>query len=670
MKTKPFALMAMALMSITLRPMVFTTAAGEALADDWKPLDPAVLALKAPVVEKDADAEAVLWDVRVRDEAEGGDPRTVLQHYLRIKVFTDRGRESQSKIDIIFGPSTRISEIAGRTIKPDGKIVELKREDIFERTIVKAGGKKVKAKSFAMPGVEPGSIIEYRYRETRNDQLANYIQLQLQRDIPIHLVRYHIKPLDSPYFPYSMRGQPFHCNNTPFEKEKDGSYTTSMSNVPAFHEEPHMPPEDEVRPWLLVYYAEDKKLTPEKFWLSYGKGAYEKHKPAMKVNDEVRKTTQSVIGDATTQEQKLERIYEFCRTKIKNISRKSSDVSAEEKKKLRTEIKTAADVLKRGMGNAEYIDFLFGAMATAAGMDARFVRLPNRGEIFFDSRFTDSYFLSTYDVAVKVENEWKFFDPGSTYVPFGMLNWEEEGTEALVCDPKESVFVRTYLSPPDKSREKRIAKLRLLEDGSIEGDIRVEFTGHFSTRWKLDNEEESTEEQEKGLKDAVIKRLGTAEVSNIKLENVADPEKPVAYSYHIVVPAYAQRTGKRLLLQPGFFQHGLGPMFPSGTRKHGIYFHYPWSEEDHVSVELPEGFALDNADSPAPISSGDVTKYEVKMGVEKASKTLHYSRAFFFGGAGSIVFKATTYAALKKIFDAIHEGDDHTITLKQASASN
>ena len=72
------------------------------LADDWRPIDPAELALKTPVVDKGADAEAIFWEVRLSDEFDGGTPRTVLRHYVRIKVFNERGRESQSKIDIPF----------------------------------------------------------------------------------------------------------------------------------------------------------------------------------------------------------------------------------------------------------------------------------------------------------------------------------------------------------------------------------------------------------------------------------------------------------------------------------------------------------------------------------------------------------------------------------------
>src|SRR5688572_2321719 len=401
--------------------------------DEWRPVDPADLALKAPVVEKDADAEAIFWEVRLSDEVEGGTPRTVLRHYVRIKVFSERGRESQSKIDIPFLSNWKIQDIAARTIKPDGSIVAVKKEDVLERTIEKTNGRKIKAKSFAMAGVEPGAIIEYRWKEVRTDQLANYIRLYFQRDVPVQLVKYYIKPLSLPGFEYGMRAQTFNGQTSPFTKEKDGFYSLSMSKVPAFHEEPRMPPEDAVRPWMLIYYSEETKLEPAKFWKEYGKLIYEKNKSRMKVSDEVKQATAAAIGDASTPEQKIQRLFEFCRTKIKNANDDASGLTAEERAKLK-ENKSSADTLKRGVGTGTDIDMLFAAMALAAGFDARVINLSDRSDNFFDMGFADDYFIQTFDIAVKVGDQWRFYDPASNHVPFGMLRWQEESQDALLSD--------------------------------------------------------------------------------------------------------------------------------------------------------------------------------------------------------------------------------------------
>jgi hypothetical protein len=651
-------------------------AALPALADDWKPINPADLALKTPVVEKDADAEAIFWEVRVADEIDGSTPRTVLTHYVRIKIFTERGRESQSKVDIlfgkIFGSDIKIKDIVGRTIKPDGTIVELKKEDVFERTIVRASGVKAKAKSFAMPSVEPGSIIEYRWREVRNDNLANYIRLQFQRDVPVQLVKYYIKPLSLPGFPYAMRVQPFHGRNTPFVKEKDGFYSTTMENVPAFREEPRMPPEEQVRPWMLVYYTEDKKLAPAQYWKEKGKEFYEIYKSRVKMSDEVKKSATEAIGDATTPEQKLERLFEFCRAKIKNINDDASGMTPEERAKWK-ENKSPADTLKRGMGTGNDIDMLFAALATAAGFEVRMANLSDRSSAFFDAGFADDYFMSTYDVAVRVGDTWRFYDPASTYVPLGMLRWQEEGQDALVSDSKEPTWVTTPLSGPEKSKQKRTAKLRLTEDGTLEGDVRIEYTGHLAVERKEWDDDDSPAEREKTLRDRIKEQMSTAELSDIKIENITDPVKPFVYSFHVSVPGYAQRTGKRLFLQPAFFQHGLGPLFPTSSRKYPIYFHYPWSEEDEVTIELPAGFSLDNADAPAPFASGDLSRYDVKIMVTKDERTLIYKRNFFFGGGSAglerLYYDSANYSALKMFFDTLNKEDNHTVTLKQGVAT-
>ncbi|HXM34102.1 MAG TPA: DUF3857 domain-containing protein, partial [Pyrinomonadaceae bacterium] len=470
--------------------LTFALFSTDALAgDDWKPVDPADLASKTPVVEKDADAEGIFWEVHLADEIDGGTPRTVLKHYLRIKIFTDRGRESQSRIDIPYLKNWSIKDIAARTIKPDGNIVELKKEDVFERTIVKSSGLKLKAKSFAMPAVEPGAIIEYRWKEVRNDRLANYIRLQFQREIPVQVVKYYIKPLSLPGFPYSMRGKPFGME-LKLNKEKDGYYSSTLTNVPAFHEEPRMPPEDSVRPWLLIYYSEDKKLSADQFWKEFGKETYETTKARMKVNDEVKQVAAAAIGDASAPQQKLEKLFEFCRAKIKNVYSDSSGLTAEERDKFK-ENKSPADTLKHGVGTGKDIDLLFAALATAAGFEARVARLGDRSDFFVDKSFPDDYFIQTYDIAVRVGEQWLFYDPASTYVPHGMLRWQEEGEDALLSDPKEPIWIKTPLSPPERSKQRRIAKMRLSEDGTLEGDIRMEYYGHFAVEKKNFNDGDS-----------------------------------------------------------------------------------------------------------------------------------------------------------------------------------
>jgi hypothetical protein len=319
------------------------------------------------------------------------------------------------------------------------------------------------------------------------------------------------------------------------------------------------------------------------------------------------------------------------------------------------------------MGTDMDIDTLFGALAAAAGFEVRVACVSDREDIFFDKGFADDYFIAPANIAVKVGDKWKFYNPANTYVPYGMLRWQEEGQEALITDANEPAWVKTPHSAPEKSLQKRVAKLRLNTDGTIEGDVTIEYTGHFAVDHKEYNDDDTTTEREETLKESVKKRVSTAELSNVRIENVTDPIKPFIQSYHIRIPNYAQRTGKRLLLQPAFFQYNKGPLFPNSNRHHLIYFHYPWSEEDRVEIELPEGFELDNAEAPSRFGAHDLSQYDVKISLIKDPKqkpTLVYSRKFFFGGQGKILFPTEAFKVLKQFFDELHKQDNHTISLK------
>ena len=131
-------------MKLLLAIAYFLITAVPALADDksWKPVDQ----VKAPVVEKDADAEVIFWEVFV----DIGSSRVSFSHYIRIKIFTERGRDSQSKVDLIYVGKNKIEDIAGRTIKADGTIIELKKDAVFDRIIAK-GNKKLKSKPSLLP---------------------------------------------------------------------------------------------------------------------------------------------------------------------------------------------------------------------------------------------------------------------------------------------------------------------------------------------------------------------------------------------------------------------------------------------------------------------------------------------------------------------------------------
>jgi hypothetical protein len=629
---------------------------------DWRPVTPAELSSNKPTVEPDADAEAIFWDVRVDDSSTS---EFKLRHYVRAKIFTERGRERFSKYDIPFTNGTKIRDVEARVTKPDGSVVFLNKDDVVERDIIKTNGFKLRAKSFAPPGLEIGSILEFRYSEVADGGISS-MRLIFQREIPLQSVTYLVKPFQGEM---GMAYQAFNVGDTKFEKDKNGFYRVAMTNVPAFRAEPNMLPEDEVKKWIYIYYRSSTSgNTPDEYWKILSRAIYESSKSTLKANDEVKAATTQAIAGAANDEEKLRKIFEYVKREVRNITY-AENVSEDDKKRAR-EIKSPSDVLKLKMATSGDIDSLFGAMARAAGFDARIALSGDRSELFFTPKIADARLvLNSSSIAVKVGTDWRFFSPASYYIPFGMLNWVEEDQTSLISDPKELIWKATPLSPSSLSAEKRTGKFKLLEDGTLVGDARIEFTGHRAAVYKNLNRNDSSAEREKTLKNLIRSNiLGTAEIENFTIENVNDPEKPFVYTFRIKVPGYASRTGRRLFFQPNVFERGAKPRFVSTERKYDVYINYPWSEKDDISIELPAGFSLENADAPAPIKDKQgIASHVVNMAVQN-EHTLVYKREFSFGNGGFIRFPVDSYAAIKQFFEMFNKADAHQLTLRQASA--
>lgn len=649
---------------LSLSCVLFLTAAAAVAQDkDWRPVTPADLSAKTPVVEPDADAEAIFWEVRVDDSAADS---LSLKHYVRVKIFTERGRDDFSKHDVLFTKGTRVKDVEARVTKPDGTETFLKKEDVLEREIVKANGLKVKAKTFALPGLEIGSIVEYRYKEVLEDAAAN-MRLIFQREIPIRSVTYFVKPYSGTS---AMNYHPFNAGNTKFEKDKDGFYRASMSNVPAFREEPNMFPEDDVRSWIYIYYTANPAKDSNEYWKRVSASMYEASKNLLKPNDEIKKATEQAIAGATTDDEKLRKIFDFTKSQIKNLTY-AVKPTEEEWKRARSN-KSAGDVLKNRLGSAGDVDQLFGAMARAAGYDARIALSGSRAEMRFDPTVpVMSLVVNSSSIAVKVGDQWRFFSPAGFYTQYGMLSWVEESQTALITDPKDLIWAKIPLSDAGKSMEKRSGKFKILDDGTLVGEARIEYTGHWAAFAKGRHRGDSASVQEESLKNLIKANiLSSAEIESTTIENVDDPDKPLVHTFKVRVPGYASRTGKRIFFQPNVFERSSKPRFTSSTRKYDVAFNYPYSERDDIVIELPAGFALENADRPAPIKDQQgISNHQVDMRMSADGKQLTYTRDFSFGNGGFILFPVTSYKGVKALFEAFNQADVHQLTLREAATS-
>lgn len=638
-----------------------------AFAATWRPITPDELSAKQSVRDPSADAEGLFREVRVLNEsATFGYPQNVISEYVRLKIFTDRGRK-YGTVQIPYGGKSSISNLAGRTIHPDGSIVELGKDAIFDKVIVNARGNKVKVKAFAMPAVETGSIIEYQWTRYVGEFISRYIPLDVQSEFPTDEVTFHIKPISSAYVYWpAMRYIPFHCKvDMGTAPDNRGFSVLTVRNVPAFHEEPLMPPEYSQKQWVLIYYEENSKSKSEQYWKAYGRELYANYSQKIRVNNDVKQIALKALGGAATDEEKVANLLAYCRKNLHDVN--GPDIPIQQRSTTK-ENRTTVETLKQGSGTAEEIAYAFAAMSTAAGFEARVVRLSDRGTFLFSPNIPSAYFLNSYDIAVKLHGKWVFYDVGNRNLPPGVLSWREEGVPALVVDNKDPEFVTTPLLSADDSKVARFGTLKLSADGTLEGDLHEIFMGNKATEEREQISLMNDAEREDHLRDELKRRFASFELSKVRYSAVDDLTKSVGLTYHVRIDGYAQHTGKRLFLNPAYFEAGIGSFFTSDKRELPVYFEYPWTESDVISIQLPDDYELDHGQAPGSVVFAPVGSYSVKMFMDKG--TLQYRRSLTFGQDQLLLFNQDLYPTIKQIFDRIHTADNQMLSFKLASVGS
>lgn len=587
--------------------------------------------------------------------------KLTISHYVRVKIFNERGREKFSKLDIPFMKGKKIEDVAARVIKADGSIVELQPSDIFEREIAKRGKARVLAKSFAIPGIEPGAIVEYQYVETIKDDSVGGERLYFQRDIPMQQVTYYIRP-------FGKQTLKFNWYNLPETRFRDdprqkGYQVSTMYDVPAYKEEPYMPPDDEVRKWAYVSY---NTLGGLLVWNNLSIGYDALMKNMAKPNKDIKQLATQLTSGVGSEDEKLRRIYEFTQKQIRNIS---YDRSLTEEQRDKIKVKDADDVLRQKAGSTMFIDLLFASIAKAAGFEVTIALTSDRSENFFNpDRYPFRNFIEPSGIAVKVDREWKFFSPGVPFLPYAQILWFRENSNSMLVGDGGYLWTRPRMLEHTESPAKRTGRFTLSEDGTLEGTVTIEYGGHQAISRRRDEYRDSESKREENLRDQIKSRISTAEVTSVSIENFDDNSKPLVYKYKLKVPNYAQKAGRRLLFQPGIFEKGSNPVFSTETRTYDIYIPYPWSEKDDIQIRLPKGYDLDAGETPGGLADPkNIVSQEIKIRLDKAENIILYDRSFQFGGGGNVLFPTAAYPALKTLFDAFHKADTHPLVIKPAA---
>jgi len=228
-------------------------APARAASDSWQPIDPADLAMKSEPLAPGASAIYLYREVEV-DDTQG-----YTDYYYRVKILTDAGKDAATVHipQITFGElSETVSNVRGRTIHPDGTIIPWQGQ-IIQQSVARARGIKEMAKTFSLPDVQTGSIIEYRFRIGWDRTWLFETEFVANADLFTRQLHCTLKRYEEDYY-LAWQTEHMPGNQVPVQDNHDLLWHFDAQNLPGIQDEEFMPPK-EVFEFLFVRGAAGKQ---------------------------------------------------------------------------------------------------------------------------------------------------------------------------------------------------------------------------------------------------------------------------------------------------------------------------------------------------------------------------------------------------------------------------
>jgi len=612
------------------------------------------------------------------------DDLNVVDHYDRIKILTEDGKK-YANVELPFvttnedneygGNDKTLGEIQGRTIHADGTIIPFTGKP-YLKVMEKGKGIKYQAKIFTLPDAEVGSIIEYRYATRIADnrfesphwiiqgelyvKAAHYEWLPTKRQ----LVDYKERSINSiSWFPLLPPGVTVVHTVFPASSSMEVAqqeYDLTIKDVPPMVKEEYMPPIASYS--YRVLFSFTPFHNPAEYWKEEGKEWSRKSDSFANPNGELKAATQTVIAGATTDEEKLKKIYAAVMD-VENTRFTREHEQREEKAEGGGKVKTAADVLSHKRGSPTQLTQLFVGMARAAGMKAYLMLVPDRSEELFISQWLSFDQFDDVIAIVNVGGKEVFFDPGWRYASYGHLAWEHTYVRGLRQTDGGTDFAQTQGDDYHFNQTQRVADLHMDDKGEVTGTVKLTFLGSPALIWRhsaLSGDAESmNRELRKELEDMVPKSL---EVKVGAIEGVDAYESPLVVNYE-VKGTLGTTTGKRLLLPADIFEAGATASFPHEKREQAVYFHYPQATFDAMRIKFPQGFQMEATPDAATFDLPGLEEY--KLGVTTASDGFLTRRTH---ARGEVLVQTKDYDTLRKFYTQFESKDQESVVLKVVPA--
>ena len=633
---------------------LFSSKATAQAPDAWQPIPQEDLALKDNPANPGTSAMILERQVFTDDE------KRIETEWVRIKIFTEDGKEN-ADIEIPYRvKKTSVENIRGRTVRPDGTAIPFSGA-VFDKVVIRYKKFRYNVKAFTLPGVEVGSVIEYSYAVRWKEHFPNYVTDRsllfeygwtyptttwtVQEELFTRHAVFSIRPVKGGQLTFAKVRLP---NNFP-SSQPDGTMRMEVKDVPAIEHEEYMPPESMLNSRVHLYYV----VGPlGNYWSTIGKVRTNALPKFIEKSRFLEQAARQIAPMTDAPEVRLKKLY----ARVQQVRYLSYDQGAANEEL--PENKSSDDIFRHNYGSGNEINLLFTALARSAGFDASIVQVVDRNSAIFEPQVLDESQLNAMVVLVRLNGENIYFDPATRFCPYGMIPWYEDDATGVRWDKVGGDVLQVRSDASKLSTIERNAELKVQPDGALEGSLEIVYAGQDALELRLSAYEEDDAGRHKIAEDQV-KELTPAGV-RVDIDSVTgwqDSDQPLRIKCHLHAARFASLTPHRMLFPMAVFQlHEKNP-YNKTQRSNPVYLRYGYVRKDQIKISMPSGYQLE----AMPADTNERTDFaSIQLNHMSDGNILKLERQRELSG---YFFPARTYSALREFTEKVRQRDAENVVL-------
>ena len=582
-----------------------------------------------------------------------------------IKVLRPDGRNAAFQL-VPFDDETKLNYLKGWSISAKGIEYEAKKDDVAE--ISGGEGYEIytddKFKVIRIPGVDVGTMVGIEYEQKRHPYTFEDHWF-FQGPEPIEHARLIL------HLPANWEMRASWLHHAALEPQTQGqTYIWDLTNIPRLEKEVEAPHWRALAGQLIITFFSEK--TRGRSYANWNDYAAWENQLVLPMREASPALQQKVHELAPASISTLERIKVLARFAQRDIRYAAIEVGIGG-----FQPHPASQVFNNRYGDCKDKANMLGTMLAQIGVKSYYMPIHTDRGVTLESSPPNMGFNHVILAIQLPEGSYKgsfpalyehpklghllIFDPTNDVVPFGQIPYYEQDNFGLLVTESGGELIHLPMSAPEFNRMNRTAKLTLMADGSLKGEVQEVRTGAQAAIGRYTFEHQTSADRRKILEQFLGRMMGNFQLTSVEAENLDDIEKDLVIRYKFSAEHYAKNSGQLLLVRPRVVGEKLGALDMSKPRHYSYQFDAPTLQTDLFEFTLPDGYKIDELPDAA---KANFAFGEYNSKIEHEGSQLKYSREYKIN---AVTVPAEKINDLNKFFHQINQDERNMAVLKRAN---